>query len=43
LEESRKLIKNLKILFATMAIGDKKYADPINVLHSITDDNGMKY
>jgi hypothetical protein len=34
------LIKNLKILFAEMTIGNKKYADPTKVLKSITDDSG---
>lgn len=40
LAESRKLIKQLKFLFAQMTIGDKKYADPSMVLKSITDDSG---
>ena len=40
LEQSRQLIKNLKILFAEMSIGDSKYADPTKVLRSITDDSG---
>ena len=43
LESARKLIKNLKILFASMAIGDKKYADPSAVAHSLTDDSGRKF
>ena len=34
------MIKNLKILFAEMTIGNKKYADPTKVLKSITDDSG---
>lgn len=40
LESARKLIKNLKILFANMAKGDKKYADPAAVAGSLTDDSG---
>lgn len=40
MEKSRLLIKNLKILFAEMTIGNKKYADPTKVLKSITDDSG---
>ena len=26
-----------------MTIGDKKYADPSNVAHSLTDDSGNKF
>ena len=40
LEQSKNLIKYLKILFAEMAIGDSKYVDPTKVLKSITDDSG---
>lgn len=40
MEKSRVLIKHLKIIFAQMAVGDKKYADPTNVLKSITSDSG---
>ena len=40
LEQSRHLIKYLKILFAEMSIGDSKYVDPTKVLKSITDDSG---
>jgi hypothetical protein len=43
LESARSLIKNLKKLFAAMAIGDKKYADPSQVAHSLTDDQGRKF
>ena len=43
LESARKLIKNLKILFANMAKGDKKYADPAAVAGSLTDDSGNSF
>jgi ubiquitin carboxyl-terminal hydrolase 25/28 len=40
LESSRRLIQNLKKLFGQMSIGDKKYADPTQVLKSITSESG---
>jgi hypothetical protein len=43
LESARSLIKALKILFARMTIGDKKYADPSDVAHSLVDDSGNKF
>jgi hypothetical protein len=33
----------MKTLFARMAIGDQKYADPTPVLRSITDDEGESF
>jgi len=35
-----KLIGELQNLFATMAIGKKKYLDPNGVLQSVLDDQG---
>ena len=43
LESARKLIQALKKFFASMAIGDKKYADPSAVAGSLTDDSGNKF
>jgi ubiquitin carboxyl-terminal hydrolase 25/28 len=40
LEKSRQLILNLKKLFGEMALGAKKYADPSEVLRTITDGDG---
>jgi hypothetical protein len=37
---SKKLIVEMKKLFANLAKSDKKYADPSGVLHSIVDDSG---
>ena len=34
------LIQELQILFATMAIGKKKYLDPSGVLQAVRDDQG---
>lgn len=34
------LIKELQILFTTMAIGKKKYLDPSGVLEAVRDDQG---
>ena len=33
-----KLIRELQVLFATMAVGKKKYLDPNGVLESVLDD-----
>ena len=35
-----KLIRELQILFSTMAVGKKKYLDPNGVLNSVVDDQG---
>lgn len=35
-----KLIRELQILFATMALGNKKYINPSGVLQSVLDDQG---
>lgn len=35
-----KLIHELQNLFATMALGKKKYLDPSGVLESVLDDQG---
>lgn len=35
-----KLVKELQLLFATMALGKKKYLDPSGVLESVIDDQG---
>lgn len=35
-----KLIKELQILFATMALGRKKYLNPSGVLDAVVDDQG---
>ena len=35
-----KLISELQKLFATMALGKKKYLDPSGVLQSVLDDQG---
>ena len=35
-----KLIRELQILFTTMAVGSKKYLDPNGVLESVLDDQG---
>ena len=35
-----KLIRELQILFTTMALGRKKYLDPSGVLESVLDDQG---
>jgi ubiquitin carboxyl-terminal hydrolase 25/28 len=40
LESSRQLVRNLKVLFGQMTKGYKKYADPTQVLRSLTDDQG---
>mmetsp|Transcript_25425 Transcript_25425/g.39213 ORF Transcript_25425/g.39213 Transcript_25425/m.39213 type:complete len:156 (-) Transcript_25425:2609-3076(-) len=40
LNNSRKLITNLKTLFARLTIGNKKYADPTDVLRSTTNEQG---
>ena len=40
LEESRLLIRELQLLFTNMSIGNKKYADPTNVMRRVTDQNG---
>ena len=40
LKQSHNLIKNMKLLFASMTIGNKKYADPTDVLRSITNIEG---
>mmetsp|Transcript_17901 Transcript_17901/g.30439 ORF Transcript_17901/g.30439 Transcript_17901/m.30439 type:complete len:177 (+) Transcript_17901:329-859(+) len=40
LEQSRKLIANLKKIFGLMTLGDKKYADPTHVLRCITNEDG---
>ena len=40
LESSRQLVRKLKVLFAKMTKSDKKYADPTDVLKSLTDDFG---
>jgi ubiquitin carboxyl-terminal hydrolase 25/28 len=37
---NKKLIKELQVLFANMALSDKKYADPSKVMNSIMDDSG---
>lgn len=35
-----KLIHELQILFASMALGKKKYLDPNGVLKAVVDDQG---
>jgi len=40
LESARKLVLHLKILFGQMTKSYKKYADPTQVLKSLTDDQG---
>ena len=35
-----KLIHELQILFASMALGKKKYVDPNGVLKAVVDDQG---
>lgn len=35
-----RLIHELQILFATLALGKKKYLDPSGVLESVLDDQG---
>lgn len=42
IESGKKLIRELKKLFARMAKGNKKYVDPSGVLHSIVDDFGQR-
>ena len=42
IKESKKLIFEMKKLFATLTCSDKKYADPSGVLHSIVDDDGNR-
>lgn len=42
IESGKKLICELKKLFARMAKGNKKYVDPSGVLHSIVDDFGQR-
>ncbi len=42
INESKKLIFEMKKLFATLTCSDKKYADPSGVLHSIVDDDGNR-
>lgn len=37
-----KLIRELKVMFALQAIGNKKYVEPMNVLQSIVDDDGTQ-
>ena len=40
IKESKKLVLEMKKLFATLTKSDKKYADPSGVLHAIVDDDG---
>ena len=40
IKASKKLIFEMKKLFANLAKSDKKYADPSGVLHSIVDEFG---
>lgn len=40
IKASKKLIYEIKKLFAFMTISDKKYADPTNVLKALVDDFG---
>jgi hypothetical protein len=40
LKSSKKLIEELKTLFAFLTRSDKKYADPTDVLKAIVDDYG---
>ena len=41
LEESRKLIRELQILFADMSTGNRKYSDPTDVMRRVTNNNGV--
>ena len=34
------LIRELQVLFTTMAVGSTKYLDPSRVLYSVLDDQG---
>lgn len=38
IQDSVKLVKNLKYLFSQMILSDKKYVDPSIVINSIQDD-----
>jgi hypothetical protein len=41
INQSKKMIEELKILFAFLTRSDKKFADPTNVLQSLVDNHGM--
>ena len=43
LNTARDLIKHLRILFGKISKSDKKYADPTDVLRSLTDDCGRPF
>lgn len=38
IQDSVKLVKNLKYLFSQMVLSDKKYVDPSIVINAIQDD-----
>ena len=41
IQSGQKLIKELKKMFATMAIGNRSYVDPRPVLEAIVDESGF--